>query len=268
MALGRRGGAHPGQIAMPGEAEVIFIGNEGVVVSTPGGCVAIDALFGHGAKAYSFAPDAVIDAIEAARSPFDGIDVVLATHFHPDHFNPRSVGRHLRVRPKTRFISTPQACALLDRGDPAFADMAPRVTSVYPPDGKRRTLLVGGIRVDAFRLSHGRVNFGNVEQVGFLTYAGGASFLHLGDGIIDERTLDAVGVLGERIDAAFLPFWYLTHEYGKRLMEKRLHPRKVFAVHIPPPEQEAIESQIAAFMPDAVPLGRSMATYRIPPNNS
>jgi len=249
-------------------AEVTFIGNEGVVVATPGGCVAIDALFGHGAKAYSFAPDAVIDAIEAARSPFDGIDVVLATHFHPDHFNPRSVGRHLRARSETRFISTPQACVLLDRKDPGFAGMSPRVTAVYPPQGRRRTVLVGGIRVDAFRLSHGRVNFGNVEQVGFLIYAGGAVFLHLGDGIIDERTLSAVGVLDERIDAAFLPFWYLIHEFGKRLMENRLHPGMVFAVHIPPPEQAAIESQIAAFMPDAVPLGRPLATYRIPLNNS
>jgi len=253
---------------MSGDAEVTFVGNEGVVVATAAGGVAIDALFGHGAEAYSFAPDAVIDAIEAARSPFDKIEVVLATHFHPDHFNPRSVGRHLRARPKTRFISTPQACALLDRNDPAFAEMSPRVTAVYPPQGRRRTVLAGSIRVDAFRLSHGRVNFGNVEQVGFMVYAGGASFLHLGDGIIDERTLDGVGVLDERIDAAFLPFWYLTHEYGKRLLEKRLHPRLVFAVHIPPPDQAGIESQIAGFMPDAVVLGRPMATYTIPPNNS
>jgi L-ascorbate metabolism protein UlaG (beta-lactamase superfamily) len=110
-------------------AEVTFIGNEGVVVRTPGGTVAVDALFGHGAKDFTFAPDAVIDAVEAGRSPFDAIDAVLATHFHPDHFNPRSVGRHLRARTKTRFISTPQACALLDRKDPAFEEMSPRVAS-------------------------------------------------------------------------------------------------------------------------------------------
>ena len=253
---------------MPGHTQVTFVGNEGVVVATPGGTVAIDALFGHGAMDFTFAPDAVIDAVEAARSPFDTIDAVLATHFHPDHFNPRSVGRHLRARPGTRFVSTPQACALLDRKDPSFEEMSPRVTAVYPPEGKRRSVLVGGIRIDAFRLSHGRVNFGSVEQVGFVVYAGGVSVLHLGDGIIDERTLDAVGVLDEQLDAAFLPFWYLTHDYGKRLMENRLRPKQVFAVHIPPPRQALIESEVSAFMPAAIALVRPMATYRIPPNNS
>lgn len=253
---------------MSGGAELTFVGNEGVVVYSPVGGVAIDALFGHGAREFTYAPDAVIDAVEAARAPFDRIDAVLATHFHPDHFNPRAVARHLRARSRARFVSTPQACALLDRKDPSYDEIAPRVTAVFPPPGRRRTILTGGIRVDAFRISHGRVNFGSVEQVGFIVYAGALSFLHLGDGIIDERGLEAVGVLDERIDAAFLPFWYLTHEYGKRLMQNRLKPRQVFAVHIPPPQQAGIESAIADFMPGAVALSRPMATYRIPPNNS
>jgi L-ascorbate metabolism protein UlaG (beta-lactamase superfamily) len=249
------------------DAEVIFIGNEGVVVSTPVGGVAIDALFGRGAGEYTSTPDGLIDAVEAARAPFDRIDALLATHFHPDHFDQRAVARYLCARRQTRLISTPQACAMIDRNDPSWDEIAPRVTATFPPAGKRRTILVAGIRVDVFRISHGRVNFGNVEQVGFVVYAGGLSFLHLGDGIIDEKGLDAVGVLEERIDAAFLPFWYLTHEYGKRLMESRLKPRRVFAVHIPPSEQAAIESAIAGFMPDATALVRPMATYTITPNN-
>jgi len=242
---------------------ITFVGNEGVVVSTPSGTVAIDALFGHGAANYADVPDAVLDAIEAARSPFDAIDLFLATHYHPDHFNPRALTRHLRSNTRSRFLSTPQAVRLLGGDGNEPLGIENRIHATRPPEGERETTELCGFRVDAFGLSHGRVNFGDVEHNGYVVRIGGLSILHLGDGIIDEKALDGAGVLSEPVDIAFLPFWFLTYPYGQRLMSTKLRPRHTFAVHIPPSEQSRIEAEIADFAPRVVALTRSMSRHEI-----
>lgn len=244
-------------------AHITFIGNEGVVVTTSGGTFAIDALFGDGAAAYTSTPPAVIDAVEAARPPFEGIEVLLATHHHPDHFDPRAVARHLTANPRTRLVTTNQAIALLEERSEAFVSLADRIYAMPAADGVRESISLGGIRIDGFGLSHGRVNFGGVQHLGFVVYAGGLSFVHLGDGIIDRRALTAAGVLDEEVDAAILPFWFLTYPFGRRLMRERFRPRRVFAAHIAPQRQAELEREIASALPSATPLVRPMASFAV-----
>ena len=44
---------------------------------------------------------------------FAGVDLILASHFHGDHFDAASVARHLRANPEAVFLSTNQAVAEL-----------------------------------------------------------------------------------------------------------------------------------------------------------
>ena len=218
---------------MAEEASVTFVGNEGVLVRVGGRAILIDALFGDGVAAYTTTPRAVTDSVEMSRPPFDSVDVALATHFHPDHFNPYSTGRFLQHSPESSFVSTGQAVDMLVEKLPGFDALAQRIHSVAPREGVRESLTVAGVVVDAFGLSHGKVNYGDVQHLGLMVGLGGVTILHLGDGVISERSLRSAGVLDRHIDVAFLPFWYLTYPFGRRLMESTLTPTRVFAVHIP-----------------------------------
>jgi L-ascorbate metabolism protein UlaG (beta-lactamase superfamily) len=249
---------------MPQESVITFIGNEGVLVESGGRAVLIDALFGDGIAAYTTTPRAVVDSVEMARPPFDSIDVALATHFHPDHFNPYSTGRFLQHSRRSHFVSTAQSRELLTEKVPAFDEVASRVHAVAPGDGESESLDLSGVRVDAFGLSHGKVNYGDVEHLGLMVEVGGTTVLHLGDGVIAERSLREAGALDRAIDVAFLPFWYLTYPFGRRLMESALHPNRIFAVHIPPQHQRRLVDEIREFDAGAVPLVEPMARYRLP----
>jgi len=163
-------------------------------------------------------------------------------------------------------LSTPQARDLLAAKAPAFAALSERVHAVAPKEGERASLRFGDIVVDAFGLSHGRVNYGDVEHLGFIVRLGAATVIHLGDGIIAERSLDAAGVFEESFDAAFLPFWFLTYPTGRRLYERRLGGiiRRTFAIHVPPGDQNRLVEEVAATDPEAVALTSPMWRTTVP----
>jgi L-ascorbate metabolism protein UlaG (beta-lactamase superfamily) len=243
---------------------ITFVGNEGVLVERGEQAVLIDALFGDGAAAYTTTPRAVIDSVEMARNPFDAVDAALATHFHPDHFNPYSTARFLQHSERSHLLSTPQAVALLGEKAAVFDDFAGRVHATHPGEGAMESNVVGGVTVEAFGLSHGKVNYGDVEHLGLLVDLAGAAVLHLGDGMIAERALREAGVLDRSVDVAFVPFWFLTYPMGRRLMETALRPRHVFAVHIPPAHARRLVAAVAASDPAAVPLVEPMVRHSLP----
>lgn len=226
--------------------QLTYLGNEGVFVTADDGAVLIDALYREGAEPFGPAPPEVREAVETARPPYDATRVILATHYHHDHFNPLSVARHLENNPAAHFASTVQSVSLLREKTIDYDAIAGRVHEVVATTPGTQSLSVAGIQLEAFALSHGRGNFADVEQLGWIVHLEGRRVLHLGDGIIDERTLDNAGVLGEAIDIAILPFWYVTYPFGKRLLREKFRPGRVFAVHIPTRDRSRLEAEIAA----------------------
>jgi L-ascorbate metabolism protein UlaG (beta-lactamase superfamily) len=198
--------------------------------------------------------------VQAARPPYDGVDVALATHFHEDHFDPVVVASYLRASERTRFLSTPQAVERLVASAP---ELAPRALAVQAPEGVRVARDFGGVRVEAFGLSHGKVNYGDVQHLGFVVTIDGQHVVHLGDGIIDEKSLRRAGVVDAAIDVGVLPFWFLTYPFGKRLVERAFRPRAIFACHIRLHEREQVQNDIAAWIPSAVPLVEPLAIYDV-----
>jgi L-ascorbate metabolism protein UlaG (beta-lactamase superfamily) len=240
--------------------DLIYLGCEGVLVRSASGSVLIDGLFGEEAAPFGMPPAEHAGALRHARPPYEGVDVIVATHWHGDHFDPATVADYLRASRRARFVSTPQAAGrLIDAAGPAFAD---RVHAVPVVEGVREVLEVNGVGVECFGLSHGKVNYADVEHVGVIVRLGGRSLLHLGDGIIDEKSLRAAGVLDETVDAGVLPFWFLTYPFGKRLMRDGLRLRAVFAAHIRVTERERIVNEIASWS-DAIPLLEPLSRHRV-----
>jgi glyoxylase-like metal-dependent hydrolase (beta-lactamase superfamily II) len=67
---------------------ITFLANEGVMLSSGGKKVLIDALFLKYETGYAVPADSTLSALAKARPPFDSVDLILVTHRHGDHFHP------------------------------------------------------------------------------------------------------------------------------------------------------------------------------------
>ncbi|HEX6791377.1 MAG TPA: MBL fold metallo-hydrolase [Candidatus Krumholzibacteria bacterium] len=240
-----------------------YVGCEGVLVRSEAGSVLIDGLYGDEAAPFGVPDARTLDRLRDAKPPFQHIDLVLATHYHGDHFDPVAVARHLRGNPNAHFASTSQATVqVLEAMHGMFAH---RVHTLPANEGELVARDIGPVRVEAFGLSHGKVHYADVQHLGLVVTLGGRTVIHLGDGIIDENTLRSAGVLDRTLDVGVLPFWFLTYPFGRRLVSNGFRPRAIFAVHVRANEREKIAGEIASWI-DAVPLLSPMESWEIAPD--
>jgi L-ascorbate metabolism protein UlaG (beta-lactamase superfamily) len=106
------------------------------------------------------------------------------------------------------------------------------------------------------------VHYADVQHLGWVVTLAGRTVMHLGDGIIDEKTLRAAGILERAIDVGVMPFWFLTYPFGRRLVGNGLRPRAIFAAHVRAHERERLAREIAGWI-DAVTMVEPMARYEI-----
>lgn len=220
--------------------ELVYLANEGVLLGDGERKVAIDALFGDGLDGYPTVPDAVRARLEGATGEFAGIDLLLATHLHADHFSAAAVARHLTANPDALFVSTPAAVAAV-AALPEGVALAPRLRGVLPREGaQRETLAWRGIRVTAFNLHHGRGLARPVDNLGFVVELGGRRVAHLGDTEANgDELATAFGTASPRLDLALVPCWRLLDADGRAELRRALAPRRLAAFHFPVPQAPA-----------------------------
>ena len=210
-----------------GKIEVTYLANEGLLIESGGKKILVDALF---REDIGFAPPPAetLAKLESGQALFDGVSLVLATHFHEDHFNAPSVAEHLRANKRATFVSVQNVVELLFAVLPEGAPERARVRSVTPEMNQRTRFAVDGIQVDAIRLKHG-----DWVNTAFLIHIGGKKILHLGDtgGLV--ANLDAVDLEKERIDVAFVPYAYFFTEEGVRVLREHIAAKELVAFHIP-----------------------------------
>lgn len=215
--------------APPGALEVTYLANEGFMIAGGGKKVLIDALFGEGLSGYAVVSPAQRELLEQARAPFDGTDAVFATHFHDDHFNADSVLAHLTHNPQAMFFSTNQAANKL-RATGKFETHQSRIVAALPKEGERLRHEHRGISVQLLNIHHGRGR--PIENLGFLIEIGGKRILHIGDSQAESTVFQQYELAKDRIDVAFLPFWYFQSEDWKRAVREQIQPRHIVVMHI------------------------------------
>jgi L-ascorbate metabolism protein UlaG (beta-lactamase superfamily) len=212
----------------PGALEVMYIANQGVLLSAGDDRVLIDGLHREYRASYPFLPAPHREAIERAQPPFDGVDVVLVSHRHLDHFHPESVGRYLDSQPQAVLVSSEQVVADLEKGYADFRRIAPRVRTITPALTERVATNVGGIDVVLLGVGHGSGRHGDVQNLGHIVRLAGRKVLHLGDASTEDRRIfEALRLREEQIDVAFLPVFNppAARRWG-HLHQPRLEPRQ------------------------------------------
>lgn len=224
-----------GVLLAPGPAAaqltVTYVANEGVLLEGGGYKILVDALFGPGIAPYATIPAEMRPALEGGQPPFDGVDLVLATHYHADHFDAATVLRFLQANGKARFVSTPQAVELLRRLAQGETEVLSRVEAALPAEGERHVVQHRGLEIEVLNLHHGRSRNPPVENLGFLARMGGLKWLHVGDTEVVEDDVRSQDLPGEGIDVALLPTWFFGSDRWFRVVEKQIQPRRVVVVH-------------------------------------
>jgi len=215
--------------------EVRYLANEGFLVDGAGRRVLVDALFGAGIPGYAAVAAQLRPALEGGEGDWGGVGLALATHDHPDHFDPGAAIRFLEANPEAVFVSTPQARARLGAGRP---ELAARFRAVLPAAGEVERLSIGGVEIAVLNLHHGHRE-PPVENLGFVVTLGGLRFLHFGDTEATLEDFEPYLPLLADPELALLPFWFLASEWRAAMVRDRIRPRWIVAAHTPLPTAPA-----------------------------
>lgn len=243
---------------------ITYLANEGFLIEAGSKKILIDALFdGEGINwCHVNGPD-TLAKLEQAEAPFDDIDLILATHRHPDHFSATTVKKHLAADEGSVFIGPPQAVKLMREnglGENPPSGKAPEVKA--PKQDRIRevdlelfasaTIEFDGVRIEAHRMHHSQFidkddetgeetnRHKDVENLAYLIEIAGMRLLHVGDALLplNREYVGSSRFPGGPIDILFLEYFDYSEE-TKKLLEP-LRPGHIVFMHLPP-QPETIE---------------------------
>ncbi len=244
--------------------EITLVGNEGFLITAGDKKVLVDATF-YGGPAYAL-PSEIQTSLEQALPPFDGIDLILITHLHQDHFHPLVTGTCLENNSEAILVSTEEVISQLEIAFPNFVKVKGRIKAVKPERGKKVEFTLNGIKLEALDMPHGG-NYPGVN-IGFLFTIGGMKILHTGDSLMTSSNLEVYDLSRENIDVTFLHYLYLTdaslHEAVPRIQAKHL-----VAMHLQVPwyddDRDQIVNKIKTDFPDVIVFTEEMKKIRVLP---
>jgi L-ascorbate metabolism protein UlaG (beta-lactamase superfamily) len=194
--------------------------------------------------------------METARPPYDQLQLLLVTHIHLDHFHPQSVGLHLQNNPRAVLVSSAQVADSLKQDFGSYREIESRVQRVTPEWKTKAAVQVGGIKVNVLGLKHGSARFSWIHNLGYLVEVNGVKLLHIGDADRTGENFSSFRLPEERIDIAFIPYWYLLSDEGRSFVKEHIRPKQIIAVHIAPAEAESVAEQIRKANPGVITLTR------------
>ena len=236
-------------LGSPPTLDVTFLANEGVLLSSGETRVVIDGLF-RPYETYAVMPAADRERLETNQPPFEGVDLVLVSHVHGDHFHAESVARHLRQNPQATLVTSAQVVAEVAAQVGATHNDAvrSRLRDVTPGAGERLTLSLAGIDLQVLGLPHGGRRNASIQNLGHVISLGGRRILHIGDADTNAETFQRLALDRDGIDVALLPAWFLTERDGQAIVRDYIKPRRLVAIHLPASGyEEAVASARSAF---------------------
>lgn len=231
------------------ELELMYLCNEGFLVRAGEHELLIDAFVSQPYAGYTAVPHELRSAMLTGKPPFDGVELALTSHFHADHFQPKSAAEFLLAHPETKFISSPQVVeALQSKLEEEAA--AGRVTALLPEAQQKVEASEKETRVELLRLPHSGGDItASVQNLGHLIEIGGARILHLGDADSYDAAVDHYDLEQRQIDVALVPFWCLQDADKVALAKKFLGAKHIVAVHVPADQIADIKAELAAIDP-------------------
>ena len=209
-----------------------YVANMGVFLSSGDSKVLIDALFDKPNPDYRAPVPETLDKIMKGEAPFDGVDLVLVTHNHPDHFDPALAVRYMEAFPEAALLAPADAVEAMRGAAPDWARIGPRVTAVGLKVGEKQSLNIKGVAVTACRTLHSGDRDVPMNLM-FLFELGGRGILHEGDPNGRCEIFQAFGLKGARLDLAVVHYWYPLEPNCARFLQEDLTADHIALSHLP-----------------------------------
>ena len=161
------GAALAGCRARP-SAVITFVDHACFLLTGAEGTVLIDP--GRGLSA------AMVQRLTNGHPPFADLDLILVTHTHSDHFDPRLIDLLLLQHEDAVFASTQAAVVAMGGQNPDWVG-SDRLQVVEPATDGLLSLSLSGVAVEALDLPHDRP----VVNLGYIITLSGRRVLHSGD---------------------------------------------------------------------------------------
>jgi L-ascorbate metabolism protein UlaG (beta-lactamase superfamily) len=242
MIMAVFGALSPGRAAAPtsppraGEAAsplaLTYVANMGVLVSAGKTKVLIDALFDKPNPDYRAPSPEVLDKIMKGEAPFDGIDLVLVTHNHPDHVNPGLAVRYLEARPEPVLLAPSDAVEAMRQVSADWPRIEPRVVPLDLKVGDKAMKEMRGIPVTACRTLHSGDREAPMNLM-FVFEIGARRIWHEGDTNGKPEVFQAFGLDKTPLDLAVVHFWFPLEPNCARFLQEDLKAGHIALSHLP-----------------------------------
>ena len=236
-------------LSIQADITVTQLANEGVIISDGETRIIIDGMVVEPYSVYGgLSPEAAAQ-FDQATGAFSGIDLVLVSHRHHDHNQPRYACQFMKESEGTRLASSAQVLGLMREKCRPLITTSPRVSEIDPQYGEPHVFSQGGANVTVFPLSHGTRKYAKIQNYGHLIELGGMTILHIGDAAMDPADFQRAGLDQVDLDVVLVPFWYFQPGPGADVISQYLDAPHKIANHIPPGELAEIRTHMNAAYP-------------------
>ncbi|MGB3973901.1 MAG: MBL fold metallo-hydrolase [Peptococcia bacterium] len=210
--------------------KIISVANAGVLLDLDGKKVLIDGLCSCESSLFHTLPEETFQQIIQGQPPFDGLELLLITHHHFDHFAADKTAEFLRHSPKAAVVSNSKVINKIkaELGEGGEYNLIP----VELPLFSSVELTVKGIKLRVFSLRHDGKQFAEVSNLAFLI-EDEVKLMHVGDATASEENYATLGLADMGIDLFVAPFPYLGLPSARKVIIKYINPRQLVLVHFP-----------------------------------
>jgi L-ascorbate metabolism protein UlaG (beta-lactamase superfamily) len=219
-----------------------YVANAGVLLSSGETDLLIDAPIRDGIPPYATSSADERDKLERALAPYDGVDAILVTHWHEDHFSADAVAAHLLRNRRAILISSPEVVERVRKVAPSIPEE--QLRAVLPAPGASQLTRIGSLPVRVLRIAHNPTRRLPEQHVGFLV-GDSSAVLHTGDANPTRENFALLRNL-PAVDLALVPFWFMQTAANREFVADAVAPRRVVAMHLPPADAEGVRLAFAS----------------------
>jgi len=231
--------------------EITYIANSGFLFASGTTRILVDALYQNG-DVWEAPDKKTLKSIISGSAPFRGINYLLVSHYHADHFDAGLTSRFLVNNPKAMLLTNLQTDSVMKRSLKMDPEMRrpDQVKIINAPFYGEESFDASPVKVRCMVQRHMTAEDHDVATMGFLMDMGGKKILHMGDADYTDDNFAAYNIQNENIDVALIHYWFLLSCEGKRIIDTYIKPKKIIVTHIPYDDLKREYKRIKEIYPD------------------
>ena len=245
------------------DAVIRYIGTDGFLIEAGSKTVLVDGLV-QNPWGYTNTPERALALMKSCQAPFEKIDLLLFSHAHRDHFEPRMALDVLASHPRVVLVGDSLVSRdLQEAGPDAVKALGSRIMTMDVNVGERKNLAVSGIPLTVLGVNHADREPAYLT-LGYIMDLGAFRIYHQGDIYPDANLPFLSSIPWETlgIDIAFFDPFFLQNEQARRIVMERIRPSAVILMHMREDESERYFTELRPAVPQVLVFRGPMESKR------